>query len=173
LASDADLISGVRLLKDPRNGFEFLQSGWMSSWRYYLLDRPIFPQDATFFSEFVRKQAMPLDERLHYGFDVAFFYKALSICRKVILSDAIISQMHIYASQKSHRLEDYNIKRAESETLMREYSPRNHRIYSYLLGTKLHGFLVWLSPLVYRHKRQKFLKMELNVVTGRWNLVKI
>src|SRR5262249_42569196 len=47
LASDADLISGVRLLKDPRNGFEFLQSGWMSSWRYYLLDRPIFPQDAT------------------------------------------------------------------------------------------------------------------------------
>ncbi len=150
-ADGVDLISGVRILKDQTSGYESAQNSWRSGWVYYLLGLPDFPQEATFFSEIVLKQAAPLDERFDYALDVAFFYKALRVARKVVLSDAILSQMHIYPEQKTQRQDD--VKLVEAKILRNEYRPK-HAFFARLLRTRFHSFLVCLIPLLYGKERQ-------------------
>jgi glycosyltransferase involved in cell wall biosynthesis len=122
LADDVDLISGVRILKDPATGYEFAHNAWRASWPSYLYGEPDFPQEATFFSKYLLINLKGVDERFQYAMDVAFFYRCLSLARKVILSDSIISKMYFYAEQKTHRPDKR--KAVENRIVVEEYASK-------------------------------------------------
>ena len=116
------------------------------------------------------QQAMPLDERFNYSFDIAFFYKALKASRKVILSHFIFSQMHVYPTQKTYV--DDRAKFEEGTILRSDYAPKA-TFFRRLMSTPLHIFLVCLIPILYRKQRQKFLRMERDVSAGKWTITTV
>ena len=167
LAENVDLISGVRILKDTIHGYESAQNVWQYSWVGYLLGCADFPQDATFFSDFVCRQATPLDERFNYGFDVAFYSRALPISRKVILCPYVLSQMHVYPEQKTQREDPAKI--VETKLLSVEYGPQ-HALVHRLMRTRLNRLIASLVPILYRKQRCRFLRMDRSVSEGSWYL---
>ena len=167
LRQGVDLISGVRILKDRETGYEFAQNLWMSSWRYYLIGMPNFPQDATFFSRHVLTAAHAIDERFNFALDVAFFFRALRAARCVILCHSALSQMHVYATQKTHRVDPS--KALEAEILKREYEPKRWLLRR-LMRTRFHGVIVYSLSTLYRKERRRFIRMERNLLLNRWEI---
>jgi glycosyltransferase involved in cell wall biosynthesis len=167
LRSGVDLISGVRILKDPETGYEFAQNLWLLSWKTYLIGMPNFPQDATFFSRHVLNAVHAIDERFTFGLDVAFFFRALKVARCVVLCHSVLSQMHVYATQKTHKVDPSKV--LEVAILRSEYEPKRWALKR-LMGSRFNGIITLLIPVLYRKQRRKFLRMERNFLFERWDV---
>jgi glycosyltransferase involved in cell wall biosynthesis len=168
LAGDADLISGVRIVKDPATGYQFAQNTWRTNWPYYLYGEPDFPQDATFFSKYLLEKVNGIDERFQYSMDVAFFYRSLAVARKIILCDSIISKMHVYPSQKTRRADERKV--VENQIMARDYGSKLGIMGRFRRMRLLHHAVIHISPLIYRRQRHRFQKMEWDVSTASWRL---
>ena len=148
LVSTVDLISGTRVLNYVETGYKVAQNLWESSWKYYLLGRPNFPQDATFFSRQILDVAGPLDERFTYALDVAFFFKSLRSCRNIILCPAIFSVMNVHLDQKTLQNSSYKLsyRLVERELLLNEYAPISTPVRGILVTSCLQAACTGCSP---------------------------
>jgi glycosyltransferase involved in cell wall biosynthesis len=162
---DVDIISGARILKHVDTGYELIENLY---WKYYLAGLGNFPQDATFFSRHLFNLAGPIDERLRFGLDTAYYYTAMRYARKIILVRALLSEMKIYAGQKSARDDPYK-REVESAILRQKLGPEAVAV-AFLLRSKLHVPIRELLPFVFWKRRRKFKVMQLDVHSSQWRL---
>jgi glycosyltransferase involved in cell wall biosynthesis len=160
---DVDIISGARILKHVDTGYESIEDLY---WKYYLAGLGNFPQDATFFSRHLFNLAGPIDERLRFGLDTAYYYTAMRFARKIILVRALLSEMKIYAGQKTARDDPYK-KEVEAAILRQNLRPESVLV-AHLLRSKLHVPIRELLPLVFWKRRRKFKVMQLDVSSSQW-----
>jgi glycosyltransferase involved in cell wall biosynthesis len=140
MSGGADLICGVRILRDSATGLERLQFHWPTKWQLFAAGAPDFPQECTFFSRHVWEAAGGLDMRLRNSFDVALYARALKLARRVAFSPAAMGIMNLHPEQKTEVWEDHKL--AEREILDREYAPKDlvFRILSRAMRTRRHRF---------------------------------
>jgi glycosyltransferase involved in cell wall biosynthesis len=170
LRPGVDIISGSRILKEPETGFEFAENLWLTSWKHYLIGMPDFPQEATFFSRYILTEVQAIDERFDFALDVAFFFRALGVARCIVLCRSLLSQMHVYAAQKTRRPDP--LKALEQAILKKEYEPQQglQRLMIRLMRTRLHKMVVNLLPAIYRKNRRRFLRIERNFALEKWDI---
>jgi glycosyltransferase involved in cell wall biosynthesis len=149
-AHRAALISGGRHLRCARTGVETIQLPWPSVWPMYVLGFPDFPQDATFFTRAIWQTCGPLDVRLNYMFDVAFFARAVRAAHETLLTRLPLSVMQVHPNQKTTAHDDS--KTIESSILKSEYFATSlwRRVAWRLLHTRWHrefGLLLALCSI--------------------------
>lgn len=101
LRPDADLISGSRLICREIGSGWAVDPVWQNSWRDYLIDSGVFPQEASFYSARAAQIAGPLMEDSNYQFDVIHFLKILRAARRIVVTNEILTLMHVHARQKT------------------------------------------------------------------------
>jgi glycosyltransferase involved in cell wall biosynthesis len=168
VAQDPDLISGVRLYKDVSGVLRTCEAGWIEHWPLYLAGLPYFSQEATFFSRSKWEKIGKFDERLNYGFDVAFFNLALNSSRRVALTSTPISVMHVYGTQKTNR--DDPAKAVERNILINEYGPlgRRSRVVERLNRTRFSRWNKILPHFLFRKRMAEFLRVEYDFLSSSW-----
>ena len=133
---------------------------------------PAFPQEATFFSRRLWEKIGLFDERLSYGFDTAFYARALGVADKVLVTRVPLGVMHVHPLQKTLRQDDK--KMIEDRIFRIEYHPKISVIHKMLLRLYRTRFAMLadaiLRLLVFRKARSKFLIAGYDAVTGKWQL---
>lgn len=168
---NCDLISGVRILSDANGDDYAVRVDWERSWPSYLCGYPDFPQEATFFSKKIWKDTGGLDERMNYLFDVAFYAKALKLSKIVVLTNAILTKMHVHKLMKTLRYD--TVKTVEQKILEVEYMPRNIilRLFSRLTLSRLRHIAIAIVKSLAVFKLinyKKFQVFNFDVNKNRW-----
>jgi glycosyltransferase involved in cell wall biosynthesis len=155
--ADADIISGAHILRDSPSGFEKPENLWLTEWPAIAVGFPYYPQDSTFFSSYVWDKCGPLDERLDYKFDTAFFSKASNSARAVCFTDLLLSVMILHGANKT--LVSDPRKLLEDSILKNEFFPQNVlvRFYFRLLRTRFSFFFKQLLYPVVRTKQSHYI----------------
>jgi glycosyltransferase involved in cell wall biosynthesis len=167
---DADIISGARVLRGSPSGFEKAQNVWLTEWPLLAVGFPYYPQDSTFFSKHIWDKCGPLDERLKYVFDTAFFSKVTDSARAVCFTDLLLSTMIVHDSNKT-LTKDPN-KLLENRILKNEYYPQN--MLAKLLTARFSSFFKYLLYPLLRTKKRHYIAtydfetLEYNVLPAPW-----
>src|SRR5262249_9182947 len=136
------------------------ECGWKEHWPLHLAGLPYFSQEATFFSRSIWEKIGKFDERLNYGFDVAFFSLALNSSRCVALTSVAISTMQGYGTQKTDR--DDPATGVERNILLNGYSTfgRRSRVVERLNRTRFNRWNKLLLHSLFRKRMSEFLRVE-------------
>jgi hypothetical protein len=134
----------------------------------YVLGFPDFPQDATFFTREIWNACGPLDARLDYVFDVAFFAKAVCEARETLLTRLPISVMQIHPHQKTTTHDERKL--VEMSILYREYllTSLRRRIVWRLLRTRLQAEFRHVLGLYLVRRSSRFRVAEYDYASLRW-----
>jgi hypothetical protein len=148
-----------------------MQLPWPSVWPMYALGFPDFPQDATFFTREIWHACGPLDARLNYMFDVAFFAKALRQAGQTMLTRFPISVMQVHPGQKTTTHDER--KATEESILDHEYVLNSlaRRIIWRLLRTRLHIEFGHLFAMYGARRSSRFRVAEYDYANSRWRTV--
>lgn len=174
---DADIISGARVLRGWPSGIEKIQIPWLSDWPLHAAGFPAeLPQDSTFFSRYVWEKCGPLDERLDYSFDVAFFSRAANSARAVCFTDLLLSVMTVHGSNKT--LVNDPRKLLENSLLTTEFYPQSilSKLYLRLLRTRFSSSVKYVMyPLLSGARARHYIgtydlqALEYSVLPAPWS----
>lgn len=169
LDKSIDLISGARIFRS--DGIEQIYAPWLRTWPMLCLGIPDFAQETTFYSRRLWNRIGSLDERLNYGFDVAFLTAAVTAADKIALTTVPFATMNVHARQKT-RLADPE-KSREVEILKNEYSSRTygHALLWRLLTSRFHFIVQGLLQIFqYRRAQQKLYYAYYDHFLSAWTI---
>lgn len=106
LPENIQWLTGARIARSDQTGTEEVHVPWRSQWPQYLLDRPDFPQEATFFSADAWDAVGGLDEELQNVMDVLFYHQMLRYTKRGAFTSAPLSGMNVHMEQKTKANDD-------------------------------------------------------------------
>lgn len=170
LDKSIDLILGARIHRCP-TGVEDIYIPWLRTWAGLCLGIPNFPQEASFYSRRLWNKAGPLDERLNYGFDVAFAVAAVRAADKIALTTVPFATMNVHAGQKTRQIDP--IKVQEEALLKKEYFGNSFAspLMSRMLRTRVHYIVsALLEIFLYRRAQKKLYYAYYDHISAEWTI---
>ena len=171
LKASIDIISGARVFRSAQTQVEKIEIA-SDKWPLMALGFPYFPQETTFISRRLWEKTGVLDERLNYGFDTAFYAKALKLADMILLTHAPLGVMRMHPVQKTQRIDDSKLR--ELPIIGVEYFPGSG-FFSRLI-VRLHGtrFAIFADAILrcgmYYRAKSRFLLADYNWAEERWTL---
>jgi glycosyltransferase involved in cell wall biosynthesis len=154
-----DWITGANIVQTVDRSYEYLQLQWPKYWHQYMLNFPVFPQDATFFSRRVLEELVGVDEELHQIMDVDFYARMLSLSKKGALCNFVISYMTLHGQQKTILSEYKHEKLQMSQTWIQKLAFR-------LINTRLNYLVKGVVEQCYSGKaRRDFRVVQIDPFT--------
>lgn len=157
IRSDADIISGTRLLSRSNQMGWSVDPVWQNSWRSYLINGGMFPQECTFYSAFVAELIGPLNEAANFKFDIIHYLKALRVSRRIVLTNEILGIMHVHEFQKTRAV---NVDRTTDDAVIKEIN-NSRCITDRLIGRLASTRFADIVLSIYQHTNNSGKRLEI------------